>query len=769
MKKIIITVVLSLSSILSLQSQTITIQSNSTGLPCHYINVAITAEGFPTNIGSLYLVIDIDLNVVQYVSRILGTLPSTGLGLGTENSQITIQWTSPNGNTGININGTLITLVMHFDGGTATLDWADPYCQVFVITDLVNPIPMSLVNGTVSPGSHTFNTYYVDKNSPAGNTGNGLSWATAFNEIADATNLSTLKAGEQVLIKPATYDEKVIIKTNAGYAVRPTTGVILSDTNKITFPNGANLACVNLTSYPDQYYAYVYRSWNSNNGYYKIIEVNDAQNYVRVAGAAFIPETGVTNNRNYVTAAVGRPVIYKKDPASLESQRVIVKAPSGTTHDAFYIGIADGNGQTLADSCNWNIIEGIDIENNLNITGLHIQCSQYNAFSKGKIYFTSPATGDTGIIIRGHANQKGRNARYNIIQNTEIYNTKPVGILIGYTTAGSSSTFNNAHWNSIIDNNIYVTTGTLALLNNAVRVESNNKLNVIEGNNFHDIKIWQQNNGAVFLKDRVDSTLVYNNILRNIGKDAGNSGLNACIVIDSTSSKVHVYNNIIYNDDTVTNAVYAFRINGRAHNGSKVCFNTIYKIDNGFYLKDNAAGTINFAIQNNIISPATTTIITNNGTTGRFTVTYNHFHVSPGAPYYPGTGNQAGDPVFIDPNGISMYGLMLQPTSPAFNSGTPVTGITRDYIGDTRSISMPSKGAFENVMNCTWTGASGTDWHNYQNWKYLIVPKVYTGVTIPNVTNDPVVSLTNATCKTLGLSSGASIRVVSPRTLTVNN
>ncbi len=53
-------------------------------------------------------------------------------------------------------------------------------------------------------------------------------------------------------------------------------------------------------------------------------------------------------------------------------------------------------------------------------------------------------------------------------------------------------------------------------------------------------------------------------------------------------------------------------------------------------------------------------------------------------------------------------------------------------------------------MNCIWTGSSSTDWHNYLNWKYLIVPKDYTGVTIPNVTNDPVVSFTNATCINVG-------------------
>ena len=748
-------------------NQTISIQSVTDGLPCHYINVSLTASDFPSNITSVYIVIDLDPNALQYVNRIFnGTLPSTGtqVGAGDNYDQVIISWSSL---TGISINGTLMTIVLHYDGGTTLMDGNELLTQIFTGTppDEVL-VTESIIDGTVSEGSYIFNTYYVDYTNGS-DANNGLSWGNAFKTITRAANIPP-KAGEQVIIKPNTYPEKVIIKSNAGYAVKPTPGVILSDTNKITFPGGANLACVNLTSYPGQYYAYVYRSWNSNNGYYKIIEVNDAQNYVRVEGASFIPETGVTNNRNMVSAAVGRPVIYKKDPTSLESQRVIVSAPVGTTQDAFYIGIASGDGQTAADSCDWNIIEGIDINNTISgLKGLHIQCSHYNVFANGKVY-CSAGTGGTGIIITGNnSSANGRHAKYNIIQNNEIYNTPNIGVLIGYTT-GSAQTNNYANFNHIIDNNFYLTTGTLAKFNNALRIESYNKANVIEGNNFHDIKILTQNNGALTLGARTDSTLIFNNILKNIGKEAANIGINAAVMIDSTSYKVHAFNNIIYNDDTVTNAVYAFRINGRAHNGSKVCFNTIYKIDNGFYLKDNAAGTINFGIQNNIISP-TLANFTNAGTSGRFTVTYNLFRNAPGTPYESGTGNLIGDPQFIDPNGISMYGLMLQPTSPAMNSGISISGITKDYIGDNRNGSTPSRGAFENTMNCIWTGSTSTDWHTYQNWKYLIVPKSYTGVTIPNVTNDPVVSLNNATCKSVSLSSGAILLVAPPRTLTLNN
>jgi hypothetical protein len=240
-------------------------------------------------------------------------------------------------------------------------------------------------------------------------------------------------------------------------------------------------------------------------------------------------------------------------------------------------------------------------------------------------------------------------------------------------------------------------------------------------------------------------------------------------MMDSTIYKVNAFNNIIYNDDTVTNSVYAFRIYGRRHVASKVCYNTIYKIDNAFYLQDNTANgaTIDFSIKNNIVSP-TVTYFTQSGSAGRFTVTYNLFRLTPNA-YWPGTGNIVGNPQFIEPDGSNMYGLILQPTSPAMYTGTVISGIARDYLGDSRNVTTPTMGAFENTMSCTWTGATSTNWHTSSNWNFLMVPQNYMGAIIPNVTNDPVVTTGNAVCKSLKLLSGATIRVVSPRIITVNN
>jgi hypothetical protein len=238
-------------------------------------------------------------------------------------------------------------------------------------------------------------------------------------------------------------------------------------------------------------------------------------------------------------------------------------------------------------------------------------------------------------------------------------------------------------------------------------------------------------------------------------------------MVNDSSNKVNIFNNIIYNDDTVTNAVYAFRIDGKKHSGSKVAFNTIYKIDNGFYLEDNNITTIDFGIQNNIISP-TLTGITNSGTSGRFNVTYNLFRNSPGAPYATGTGNITGNPQFIQPDGPSMYGLMLMPSSPCFDTGVYITTISRDYLRVTRTPPKPTLGAFENLMDCTWTGTSGTNWHTYQNWVYQVVPMNFMAVTIPNTVNDPIVSTGNATCKSISLLNGATLLVRSPRSLTLS-
>ena len=68
----------------------------------------------------------------------------------------------------------------------------------------------------------------------------------------------------------------------------------------------------------------------------------------------------------------------------------------------------------------------------------------------------------------------------------------------------------------------------------------------------------------------------------------------------------------------------------------------------------------------------------------------------------------------------------------------------------------------------TWTGATNTDWNTTSNWTNGI-PVAVSDVTIPNVTNDPVVaSGVGASCNSLTVNSGASLTVQSGGSLITN-
>jgi hypothetical protein len=321
----------------------------------------------------------------------------------------------------------------------------------------------------------------------------------------------------------------------------------------------------------------------------------------------------------------------------------------------------------------------------------------------------------------------------------------------------------------VLDNDFYLSgAGTLARFDNAVKINYRDTNNVVEGNNFHDFNLYNGNNGAVMVVTKADNTLLYNNIFKNIGKV--NTGIYSCIMADTTMKNLYIYNNIIYNEDTVSNGVYAFRLNGRRHTGSKVAYNHVYKIDNAFYLEDNNSGgaTIDFGIHNNIISP-TVGYFNNVGTTGRFTVTYNLFRSSAGTPYGSGTGNITANPQFMDPDGSNMYGLMLLPASPAIDTGLALSSISVDYFGKQRDAVEPTLGAFEELMEATWTGASSTSWHSNLNWKLGYVPQYYMTIIIPDTGNDPVVSIGNASGKSVNILNGALLRIQSPRQLTLQD
>jgi hypothetical protein len=76
------------------------------------------------------------------------------------------------------------------------------------------------------------------------------------------------------------------------------------------------------------------------------------------------------------------------------------------------------------------------------------------------------------------------------------------------------------------------------------------------------------------------------------------------------------------------------------------------------------------------------------------------------------------------------------------------------------------------AMNCllsqtTWNGSLNTDWSNAGNWS-AGVPDAADDVTIPNMTNDPVISTSGAVAKSVTVESGSVLTIAAAGTLTIN-
>ncbi|MCX6251018.1 MAG: hypothetical protein NTX61_09715 [Bacteroidetes bacterium] len=102
------------------------------------------------------------------------------------------------------------------------------------------------------------------------------------------------------------------------------------------------------------------------------------------------------------------------------------------------------------------------------------------------------------------------------------------------------------------------------------------------------------------------------------------------------------------------------------------------------------------------------------------------------------------------------------------SGGTPISGITKDYDGEPRDAANPDLGDDEfQPIYASWTGASSTDWNTTTNWSPPYVPIDRTNVTIPNVTNQPIISTTGNKCLNVTIQHGASVHVSSGMSLIV--
>lgn len=105
-------------------------------------------------------------------------------------------------------------------------------------------------------------------------------------------------------------------------------------------------------------------------------------------------------------------------------------------------------------------------------------------------------------------------------------------------------------------------------------------------------------------------------------------------------------------------------------------------------------------------------------------------------------------------------------------TGSNATGTLLSITSSETQATSPLNSAFTGMDICTpgtWTG-NGSDafWSTAANWCGNTIPTSATNVDIPNVSNDPIVNNTIATCNNLNLQSGATLGINNASAITVN-
>ena len=125
----------------------------------------------------------------------------------------------------------------------------------------------------------------------------------------------------------------------------------------------------------------------------------------------------------------------------------------------------------------------------------------------------------------------------------------------------------------------------------------------------------------------------------------------------------------------------------------------------------------------------------------------------------------SSDPLFVSATN-------LFPSNVALAAGTPIAGITTDIAGATRSATSPSMGAYELPASLTWNGSADSDWNTATNWTPNAIPTSTSNLSIPDVTNDPMVNqpaASPAQCNNITIEAGAVFTINAGKALTISS
>lgn len=600
--------------------------------------------------------------------------------------------------------------------------------------------------------------YYVDASRPV--SGNGRSWATAFKTISEAASLEP-SAGKLVLVKPGTYHEAVTI-TGSGQAVVPLkTGVAVSDSTKIQFPQGTNLSGIDLINDPGEYYAAVYRSITDNNGYFQVTGVNDALDYILVDNEGFAGESGVQGDSSKLSCCVFRPVIYRKCAPDAGSGNVLINVSDiPGVRQALYIGLPVGDGINDAYPARYNVIEGFDLSGLSEGDGVHIQSSSFNFLLCNSIH----DFGLNGVIIRGNTFHP---AKYNMLIENNLYEISGEAVDIGEQL--DPNLINKTMMSHIIANEFNTeSASSSSIIENAIDIKNGSKGTVVSRNSIHDFTLSSSNEGILEINPDANYTLVSGNIIFDI--DHQNTGIHPVIGIHDHCNNFCFINNIIYKTGETADDMYAFFINGSGHVSSYLAFNTIYNINNAFLLED--YGPVpDFSLVNNIVY-VSDEFFMNWGEPGRFTLSNNLYPVNPtpdtGMAYYEEEGRQVGEIGFANAlNGD--YRLLITSDLAICNGKNLFSKFPFDFSGVQRDNLKPDLGAFELEKKWRWAGPVNQDWSNDGNWSPGQVPGNEANVVILPSPYSPAINLEQVIVRGLLIKPGASLNILPGKILEQRN
>jgi len=472
-------------------------------------------------------------------------------------------------------------------------------------------------------------TYYV---SPAGNDNNpGTSTELPWRTIQKAAN--TVLAGDVVSIREGIYDERVSFY-QAGDQVGGTerhsvSRVSLTEGNKATFETSISVSIGD--------YLYVYRSWKSNNGVYKITGFGD--NYVTVEGTPFLDET------SNVIASIATPIIFKNYPGET------VTLNPNRSSDAIIFG-SWGSNPEPTDGADYIIIDGINVTKS-DGSGVIFLHSNHNVIRNAKIYGNDAP----GVAI-------WRGSTFNTIENNEIFENgfdQPgEGVYIG-----KSYEYDGSDYNQVISNYLHHP----GPAGECAETKWDIRGTVFEGNRFEGCGY----NGGLWLNPGSTETLVYNNIFEN-----------------DPQSQFHIYlrgpANIIFNN-LISDAQRGIFIEGNYLN-NQIYHNVFYNNEVGIRFPYSEAYRIE--IKNNILSGNSKQI---SGPTDNAIIDYNVFN-GPSDTF--GTNPILDNPEFVNPTTSDFH---LQSSSPAIDAGVALAEALNDYEGNPRPQGNGfDMGAFEYVV-----------------------------------------------------------------------